>query len=32
MLVSANPFKWKMLVGHSAEGLEVFLKMLLAGV
>lgn len=32
MLVSANPFKWNMLVEHSAEGSEVFLEMLLAGV
>lgn len=32
MLVSANPFKWNMLVEHSAEGFEVFLEMLLAGV
>lgn len=32
ILVSASPFRWKMLMGHSVEGLEVFLKMLLAGI
>lgn len=31
-MVSANPFKWKMLRGHSSEGLKIFVKMLPAGI